>query len=198
MAIDRARRKFIAALGGAAVTWPLAARAQQPAMPVIGFLCSASPDAWATRLQALRQGLSETGFDERRSVAIDYRWAEGHYERLPDLAADLVRRHVAVIVAVTLPAAAAAKRATDKAPIVFEFGADPVRSGLVASLNRPGGNVTGIVNLSNALVPKRVELMHAVVPNAELIAVLLNPDNCKFRIPSERHARGSTVAGYSD
>jgi putative ABC transport system substrate-binding protein len=170
------RRDFVTLVGGLATGWPLAARAQPSAMPVVGYLGSATPDAWADRLRAFRQGLSEAGFDEGRNVAVEYRWAENHYDRLQALAADLVQRNVAVLVTPgSALAARAAKAATTTIPIVFETGADPIAFGLVPSMNRPGGNITGVTALSFQLGPKRLEVLHEALPAANPIGVLVNP-----------------------
>ena len=186
MASHIGRRKFLATLGGAAV-WPLAARAQQPAVPVIGFLHQGSPDASESQLGAFRQGLKEGGFVEGQNAAIEYRWAEGQYDRLPDLARDLVRRQVAVITAVgTSAPGLAVKSATSVIPVVFQTGGDPVQDGLVSRMNRPGGNVTGVSRLSVALEPKRLELLHEVVPKARVIGFLVNPLNPRTQLLVQR------------
>jgi len=164
-------------LGGAAATWPVAVRAQQPALPVVGFLSSRSPDESANVVAAFRRGVAENGFIEGQTVAIDYRWAMGQYDRLPELAAELVRVPVAVLVSVGgEPSARAAKAATTTVPVVSVFSADPVRSGLIASLSRPGGNVTGISDFNVEMEPKRLSLLRDLVPQAAVFGVLLNPD----------------------
>ena len=174
------RREFIGLVGGA-VAWPLTARAQQAAMPVIGFLDSGSPTGMTETLAAFHRGLAESGYTEGQNVAVEYRWAQGGYDRLPTLAADLVRRPVTVIAATRGPGPArAAKAATSTIPIVFQSGSDPVRDGLVASLNQPGGNVTGASRLSNDLIPKRLGLIAELIPSTKAIALLANPAGPQF------------------
>jgi putative tryptophan/tyrosine transport system substrate-binding protein len=168
------RREFIGLFGGAAAGWPLVARAQQPAMPVVGFVNAGSARAAAKQLAAFLKGLGENGYVEGRNVTIEYRWAESQFDRLPSMMADLVHRQVAVIAATTTAAALAAKAATTTIPIVFETGTDPVQLGLVASLSRPGGNATGVTQLIVEVAPKRLELLHELVPTARAIGLLVN------------------------
>jgi putative tryptophan/tyrosine transport system substrate-binding protein len=171
------RREFMALLGGAAAAWPLAARAQQPSMPAIGFLGGSSLADRRPLLTAFRQALTEAGFVEGQNVAIEYRWAEGQYDHLPALARELVRRRVDLVVAGDGPSALAAKAATTTIPIVFNTGIDPVQVGLVTSLNRPGGNLTGVSMIAGPLPAKQLGLLHDLVPAAGTIAVLINPNN---------------------
>ncbi len=175
---DIRRREFITLLGGAVAAWPLTARAQHPAMPVVGFLGTSSLEkSGGGSLLASKRGLAETGYVEDRNVTIEYRWADDQYDRLPALALELVRRRVAVLAAPGSPAALPAKAATTVIPIVFMIGSDPVELGLVASLNRPGGNLTGVAYLNVEVAPKRLELLHEFVPTAKSIALLINPAN---------------------
>jgi putative ABC transport system substrate-binding protein len=185
------RRDFITLLGGAMVAQPLPARGQQPAMPVIGYLGAESPASFASRVEAFRQGLGEAGFAEGRNVVIEFRWAEGQHSRLPALAAELAGRQVTVIVAPGgAPAALAAKSATTTVPIVFERGADPIAIGLVGSLNRPGGNLTGVTSLNVQVSPKRLEILRETIPRAASVAVLVNPTSPHDRVPIARPAGG--------
>jgi putative ABC transport system substrate-binding protein len=171
------RREFLTLLGGTVAAWPLAARAQQQPMPVIGFVNAGSAKGQARQLSAFLKGLGETGYVEGHNVAIEYRWAELQNDRLPAMAADLVQRRVNVIAATTTAAALAAQAATTTIPIVFETGGDPIRLGLVASLNRPDGNVTGVTQTNEEITPKRLQLLHEVIPTASVMGLLVNPAN---------------------
>jgi putative ABC transport system substrate-binding protein len=185
--LDLRRRQFITLLaGGAAAAWRVTALAQGSVRPVVGYLGPGSAVSDTFRVTAFRQGLSEAGFVEGQNVTVDYRWAEEHYDRLPEMAADLVNRHVAVIVATSTPAALAAKAATTTVPIIFETAADPVKLGFVASLNRPGGNVTGVTQLGEEVLPKRLELLHELLPSARAMALLINPADPVLAEPQTR------------
>jgi putative ABC transport system substrate-binding protein len=186
------RREFIALVGGAAA-WPVAARAQQQ-VPVVGFLNADSPQGYERQLSAFLQGLGENGYVDGRNVAIEYRWAENRLDRLPAMAADLVHRQVTVIAATSTPASLAAKAATTNIPIVFETGGDPVQLGLVARLNQPGSNVTGVTQLNWEILPKKMELLHELLPSAGVIALLINPTDSVYAETQLRQAlrSGST------
>jgi putative tryptophan/tyrosine transport system substrate-binding protein len=192
--LEMRRREFITLLGGA-VAWPLAADAQQPAMPVIGYLNTASSAQSAALVAVFRQSLSEAGFVEGRNVAIEYRWAEGQYDRLPAMAAELVRRQVAVIVASPIPAAVVAKAATATIPIVFHVASDPVKLGLVAGLDRPGGNATGVNSFLAELGAKQLGLLHDLLPTASRIGLLVNPTNANFEGVAEDVTAAATTIG---
>jgi putative ABC transport system substrate-binding protein len=189
------RREFFSLVGSAAVAWPLAARAQQPALPVVGFLNPGSSVATRYQAMAFAQGMSQTGYVEGRNVAVEYRWANGQYDQLPAIAAELVRRQVAVIGVVSPVGALAAKQATTSIPIVFALGSDPVKDGLVASLNRPGGNITGATFFANLLDAKRLGLVHQFVPDANVIAALLNPKNASFTLEKNETQEAARTLG---
>jgi len=196
MQFDQLKRREFLSLLGAATAWPLAARAQQPAIPVIGFINPASPVELAQRVAAFRNGLAELGFVEGRTVMIEYRWAQGRYDELPALASDLVNLRVAAIAATGgIASVRAARSVTATIPIVFTTGSDPVEAGLVTSLNRPGGNVTGAGLMSMELVAKRMELMHELIPNGKFIAFLANARNPSSRFEADEAASSAPVLG---
>jgi putative tryptophan/tyrosine transport system substrate-binding protein len=191
------RREFISLFGGAAAVWPLTVFAQQPALPVVGFLNGASPKELESRVVAFRDGLAENGYFDGRSVAIEYRWGLGQYERLPEMAVDLVRRRVAVIAATGgVPSVRAAKAATSEIPIVFTMGGDPVAFGLVASLNRPGSNVTGVTLISGEIVSKRINLLRDLLPGAKMLAVLVNSTTPASEAEAAVAERAAHTAGW--
>ncbi len=185
------RREFITLLGGTAAGWPLLARAQQAALPAVGFLNGGFAEGYTTERAAFLKGLNETGYVDGRNMTIEYRWAEGQSDRLPALAADLVARHVAVIAATSTPAALAAKAATTTIPIVFETGADPVRLGLVTSLNQPGANITGVTQTNMEVAPKRLEVLHQIMPAARVMVLLVNPRNPTVAETTENQMRAA-------
>jgi putative tryptophan/tyrosine transport system substrate-binding protein len=188
------RREFITTIAGLAASWPLVARAQQPTMAVIGFLAPGSAESDAYRVIAFRQGLNESGYVEGQHFTIEYRWAEGHYDRLPAMATELVHLQVAMIAATSTPAALAAKAATTTIPIVFEAASDPVKIGLVASLNRPGGNITGVTQRAEEVAPKRLEFLHELIPTARVMALLVNPTDPVLAEPQAREALSAARA----
>lgn len=198
MSIDIRRRQFIGALSGVAVAWPITTRAQQASqLPTIGYLHGSTAQATRHQVTAFEEGLKQTGYIDGRNIAIEYRWADDQYDRLPSLAADLVRRQVAVISTGTPVAALAAKRATSTIPIVFTVGSDPVKDGLVATLNRPGGNITGATFFSNLLTAKRFELLHEIVPNAKTFFVFVNPKNANAQLQTSEAQQASTAMSVS-
>ena len=195
---DRKRREFILLLGGATAAWPLAARAQRGAMPVIGLLAPISAGAFSDQVEAFRRGLAETSYVEGRNITMEYRWADGEYDRLPALAADLVRSRVAVIAALGSSAPGrAAKAATSTTPIVFQTGGDPVEEGLVASMNQPGGNITGVSRMNVLTDPKRLELLHEAVPKASVIACLVNPTSPRFALQIQQLQASARALGLN-
>jgi putative ABC transport system substrate-binding protein len=190
------RRDFIGGIAGAAGAWPLTARAQQPTIPTVGFLNSGSAEGYGARVVAFKKGLQETGYTDGQNVQIEYRWAEGHFDRLPAMAADLVQRKVAVIVAGGSPnPALAAKAATKTIPIVFTNGSDPIADGLVTNLSRPGGTITGVTFFSNVVLPKRLGLLRQLLPNAGLIAVLINPNNASTEALKKEREKSASEGG---
>jgi putative ABC transport system substrate-binding protein len=190
------RREFIRFMGAAGATWPLAVRAQQPAMPVIGYLDTASASTTARLTAAFREGLSAAGYEEGRNVMVEYRWPDGDYDKLPSLAADLVRRNVAVIATINTPPVLAAKAATQTIPIVFAVGVDPIKFGLVESLKRPGGNLTGLTQLNIEMEAKRVQLLHELVPSATSIGLLVNPTSPAYSEAATASAQSGSCAWH--